>query len=415
MSRNITQPPSTVSLFSPGNDDVKLHIYKYLSTPDLIKTMSVSSDNHNLAFYVLLMRRGKEACEYQQNLMSSWLSNDESLEFIKNRLSARDGGYQRIFKNMIKDIAGSLTHKLLCTLMINSLDNDKAELTNKLFEGLISLLKSPASATVSKACEILGLVSSKIPDDQLPAVMTILIGRLDDANSDARQAACKAVCLIASKISDVQLSTVVTTLIGRLGNASWYARLIGRLGNASWYAREAACEALGSIASKMSDDQLSRVATVLIERLDDADWHVRHAACKAVCSIASKMSDGQLPAVMTALTGRLGDAVCNVRQAACEAMRSIASKISADQLPTVTTALIRRLADDNVNVRQNALVALTFVRPSSDTLLEAAQSGVADDALELIAFQYIVECQHIAPTPHGNQASAEQASMLTLK
>ena len=169
MSRNITQPPSTVSLFSPGNDDVKLHIYKYLSTPDLIKTMSVSSDNHNLALYVLLMRRGKEACEYQQNLMSSWLSNDESLEFIKNRLSSRDGGYQRIFKNMIKDIAGSLTHKLLCTLMINSLDNDKAELTNKLFEGLISLLKSPASATVNKACEILGLVSSKIPDDQLSA------------------------------------------------------------------------------------------------------------------------------------------------------------------------------------------------------------------------------------------------------
>ncbi|NEO11737.1 MULTISPECIES: HEAT repeat domain-containing protein [unclassified Moorena] len=210
-------------------------------------------------------------------------------------------------------------------------------------------------------------------------VITILLARLQDENSDVCSKAANALVRLGNSSE-----TVLSTLLARLQDKNsdvhrWAAYALGRLGKSS---ETVLSTLLARLQDKNSDvrggaaDALGRlgnssetVVNPLIALLQDDDYSVRQRAALALGN-----SGNSSETVVNPLIALLQDDDSDVRVAAAYALGKLGNSSES-----VVSALIALLQDDDSDVRREAADALGQLKNSSETVVSALIALLQDD------------------------------------
>jgi HEAT repeat protein len=206
-----------------------------------------------------------------------------------------------------------------------------------------------------------------------PLVMATALGKLDDADSEVRNAAAHALAAMAtgpaaqqtllSKLDDPKArvrSCAASALTSVAATPLVQESLLRRLDDTDSGVRTAAVRALTAVAA------VSTVQPALLRRVDDPNPAVRAAAVHAMTLLSSATP------VQYTLVRKLEDPTWRVREAAVESLAPVAT------VKLVQEALMHRLGDPEPLVRAAAVKALRSV--AAEPLVQAALlKSLADD------------------------------------
>ncbi|NEO78369.1 HEAT repeat domain-containing protein [Moorena sp. SIO4G3] len=210
-------------------------------------------------------------------------------------------------------------------------------------------------------------------------VITILLARLKDDNSDVRWKAADALGELGNS-SETLVSALFARFQDENSDVRWRAAIaLGKLGNSSKTVvngllaklqdpdagvRDRAAVALGN-----SDNSSETLVNALLAKLQDDASRVRSGAAYGLGKLGNSSET-----VVNALLARLQDDDSRVRSGAAIALCSLGNSSE-----TVVNALLGQLQDNNYSVRGWAAIALGNLGKSSETVVNALLGQLQDD------------------------------------
>ncbi|NEO46048.1 MAG: NACHT domain-containing protein [Moorea sp. SIO4A3] len=307
-----------------------------------------------------------------------WLHRD--LLFAGNCLAEDPKNLQSADSGLVEDILERLVE-----LEVSSKERVGEKIREQVYQIICSLYDTDFQAQV---LELLKERTDLIDETRLlnyryelgekDQVITTLLGRLKDENSDVRERAA-----IALGKLDNSSETVINALITRLEDENSNVRLsaanaLGRFGNSSETVvsrllallqdKNSDVRGMAAFALRKLDKSLETLVSALLALLQDQNSNVRGWAAFALGNLGNSSET-----VVSALLALLQDPDFHVRIEAARALGNLGNSSE-----TVVSALLALLQDQNSNVCGWAADALGKLGNSSETVINALLALIQD-------------------------------------
>ncbi|OGT52853.1 MAG: hypothetical protein A3E84_04940 [Gammaproteobacteria bacterium RIFCSPHIGHO2_12_FULL_42_13] len=217
------------------------------------------------------------------------------------------------------------THDLLVSVTMKA---TLPQLTHFIDE-LVEKIAGPRDKVCKTACEMLNAVAENIPTSTQIAIINHLLEKTRTLNNDVQQMVCNTLRTVVNKIST---PTQVARTIGLLVIA---------INDPNTHVLEAACKALGDLATSIPELIQLAVVEQLIERTRTLNADARQTVCNTLRAVVDKISTPtEVVDVVNFLIFKISNKNNETRRALYETLAAVSKKISVSmQTDVINTVL----------------------------------------------------------------------------